>query len=113
MTWRTHHFVEHADCFVFVLPVRAVRFVITEGVVVYASVDPVPIGGRAREELHPVPRLRAFCKETTRSALYERFSHEQFEQSAHARPPDIFLFRWSCVVRVGHKIFCVIKSPLE
>ena len=41
--------MEHADCFVFVLSIRAVWFVITEGVIVYAPVDAVPIGSWARK----------------------------------------------------------------
>ena len=44
---KTYHFMKHTDSFVFILPIRAVWLVITEGMIVYAPVDPVPIWGWA------------------------------------------------------------------
>ena len=62
---RTYHFVKHADCFVLVLPSWAVRFVVTEGVVINALEGPFRIGRGTREQFQPVLRAWTLWKETT------------------------------------------------
>jgi hypothetical protein len=57
----TNRFVEHATSPILVFPVGAVYETVAEDVVVYTSIPSHRVRGWAREPLHTIFRVRAFC----------------------------------------------------